>query len=665
MTDCRVESYIIPSAHMGTNNPLPDIKTNRYLQASIDVIGQLPDETGIYVNKGMIKTILPYCEQDNFDRNLEDYAYQAVILENEHLKAVFLPELGGRLWSLFDKDAGRELLFRNPVVQPGNLALRNAWCSGGVEFNMSIKGHNPFTCDDVFARKITINGFPGIRIYEYERIRGCVYSIDAWLPDDSKFLYIRPRLENPNAQDTWQYWWSNIAVPVDDKTRVIVPADSAYEDYYSGDRYVLRYTDTPMVNGVDVSYPERVRDACDYFFYIRDEDPKWVTSVDAGGYGLVQCSTMEQKGRKLFLWGNRAGGDNWSSYLCHGRAGKYIEIQAGLARTQLEHIPMKAGAVWSWVEAYGAFSENPGKLHGDWQIAKQTVQTALDEAFHGSIQDALAPMKDYEVELGDIIHAGSGWGALENLRRKADGERLLSNEISFDEDTLTPQQTQWITLLKTGKLPERAPEETPDGYLVDAGWYRRLAESNPEDWYCKMHLGVMAYAADEIGTAKRYFEESIACKANCWSLRNLAMIYRNELDQTQKAADLMEEAVRRNPDNRSLWMDYFVTMLEAERYGQLIRVYRNLPERFRSEGRLQIYTVRALIELKQYQEAAKLLNYDVVMPDVKEGETSICDLWFRLYGAILFQETGETDPQRLHALVEEKYPLKHLDFRMF
>lgn len=664
MSECRLEPYVIPTAHMGELNPLADIKNVSYLHSTIQVLEEVPKASRTYINQGMLRTLLPYCQQDAYDRELEDRTYQAIVLENPFLKAVFLPELGGRLWSLIDKTTGRELLYRNPVVQPGNLALRNAWCSGGVEFNMSIKGHNPLTCDDVFARRITIDGTPGVRFYEYERIRGIAFVIDAWLPEDSHYLYIRPRLENRTGGTIWEYWWSNIAVPQDSGTRVIVPATKAFGNFYSGDHYDLGYTDIPVVNGIDVSYPERVPTCFDYFFEIPKEDPKWVTSLDAGGYGLVQCSTQELIGRKLFLWGALPGGDNWSDYLCHGRAGKYIEIQAGLAHTQLEHIPMPGGAVWTWVEAYGAMSQPAEAVHGSWEHARLAVQSALDRDFPGSIHEFLAPMEEIPAQMGEVLHTGSGWGALENLRRQLDGEPALSDLAVFPDSTLDALQQPWLTLLKTGHLPTQEPTQAPGSYMIGTSWYRRLRDSNPQDWFGKMHLGILAYAEGDLEASGRYFEESIAACPNCWSLRNLAMLYRNHWEDPQRAADLMEQALALNPESRSLVVDMATTLLKAERYDRLIALYDALPEGLRGDGRLKLYTGQALVARKRYQEAAALINYDILIPDIKEGENSISDLWFTLYGAIISQETGITDPAQLKQLVEARYPLKHLDFRM-
>ena len=53
--------------------------------------------------------------------------------ETANYLAVFYPEVGGKLASLVHKPSNRELLFNNPVFQPGNLGRLNAWTSGGGE----------------------------------------------------------------------------------------------------------------------------------------------------------------------------------------------------------------------------------------------------------------------------------------------------------------------------------------------------------------------------------------------------------------------------------------------------------------------------------------------------------------------------------------------------
>lgn len=596
--------------------------------------------------------------------------FKAIILENEHLKATFIPELGGRLWSLWDKDSARELLYCNPVFQPGNLALRNAWFSGGVEFNVSIKGHHPMTCSDMFAQHITMaDGTPGVRMYEYERIRGTAYGFDAWLPDGSKLLFIRPRIENNTDHDVWTYWWSNIAVSYTDGMRVIVPADKTFVNYADDNHYYLDFADVPVANGVDISYPKNVKIAQDFFFYIPDCAPKWIAAVDEHGVGMMQCSTRNLLGRKLFVWGDSHGGDNWKNFLSDGTNNGYVEIQAGLARTQLEHIPLEEGCVYTWAEAYGALEKPAEKLHGDWQTAQDTMVEAMEEAFDHNIDNVLNSMKIISATAGEMIHMGSGWGCLEQLRRKADGEhKPLSYWYDFPESTITGAQMPWYNLLRCGRLDSADPLAVPDGYLVDNKWLLRMekAMERPENqsWFGWMHLGLMRYANGDVRGAMWAFDSSLALEPSPWVLRNLAMIHGNEYDNFKKAKEYMERSVQMEPNNRWLWIDMAVLCLKAGLYQYWVDLYFTIPENIRAEGRLKVYTAIALTHLGQLDEACAYLNHDLLVPDIKEDENLITEAWFALYGAIIAQKTGINNPDQLRKMVESEYPLGELDFRM-
>ena len=211
MNTLEFKKIKILAANMGEDNCLPDMMNDSYIHAKINVANNIPESDKKYIGKGMINTLLPYKIQDNYDRSRNMKEFNAAILENEYLKAVFVPELGGRLWSLYDKNSQKELLYSNDVFQPCNLALRNAWFSGGVEWNIGIKGHNPLTCSPMFAQKLTdTDGAPMLRMYEYERIRGVAYSITAKLESD--ILMVNICIENNEDKDKYMYWWSNIAV---------------------------------------------------------------------------------------------------------------------------------------------------------------------------------------------------------------------------------------------------------------------------------------------------------------------------------------------------------------------------------------------------------------------------------------------------------------------
>lgn len=497
MSELRIESWTMPAADLGSENPLPSLRAAEELHAVEEAVG-IPDEmVKNLAYGGHPPSILPYTMQDGYNRRRQPRDFQVAVLENEFLRATFLLELGGRMWSLVHKPSGRELLDVNPVFQPANLAIRNAWFSGGVEWNIGIIGHCPFTCAPLFAARVERpNGTPVLRMYEWERIRQVPFQIDAYLPDGSPVLFVRVRIVNPHDREVPMYWWSNIAIPETPDTRVIVPADSAYRFDYSR----LDVIPVPRAEGTDITYSTHIPRAADFFFHIPDGHRPWITALDGESKGLIQVSTERLKGRKLFVWGMGVGGRNWQEFLSEpGQA--YIEIQAGLARTQLEYVPMLAGAEWSWLEAYGLMEADPAAVHGsDWALARQSVGDALERLIPPAALDA-------EFERGaefadkppvELFHRGSGWGALERLRREASGEPPFCSEgLAFDDESLGEEQTPWLDLLHDGALSAPEPDVEPRGLMVQAEWYELLEDAvsagRGANWLAWLHLGVMRH----------------------------------------------------------------------------------------------------------------------------------------------------------------------------
>ncbi len=143
----------------------------------------------------------------------------------------------------------------------------------------------------------------------------------------------------------------------------------------------LRRVPVPQFNGADRSYPLRSDFPADYFYEVPDGARRWITSLDEDGRGLVQTSTDALRGRKLFLWGAERAGRRWQRWLTEPGTGGYAEIQAGLARTQLEHVALDGGGEFSWLEAYGPLAADPAAVHGDdWGAARGEVAARLEAA---------------------------------------------------------------------------------------------------------------------------------------------------------------------------------------------------------------------------------------------------------------------------------------------
>lgn len=640
-------------AWLGETNPLPDIKLPPPVPKAMTWDDSLSEADVRYYTYGHLNTILPYQFQDNYTQDKTCQEQTVVVLENDHIRAEFLPWMGGRLWSL--KKDGRELLSHNPVVQPRNLALRNAWCSGGVEWNIGLRGHHMMTCSPMFTELLSLeDGTAGVRFYEFERLRGVTYRVEAYLPPESSVLFVQVTIENPaDNGETPMYWWSNIAVEEGEGTRIIVPADRAIMTHYREGSLHASRVPIPEYEGVDSSYPVNLNHAIDFFYDIPKEHRKYIAALKHGQRGLVQFSTDRLIGRKLFVWGMNKGGRHWQEFLADEHT-TYAEIQAGLLHTQNEHLPMPAGSVWSWLEGYGELDvENVSAL--PFPQAAQRVTEALNQLCP---QEALLAEQAGRAAAvsqahGEIIVYGSGWGALENKRRALDNLPPLSLVCAFPEDSIAEAEKPWLALLD-GALPKTAPEKAPLSFMIAAPWRNRLEQLDKKDWNAWYLLGIARWRAGDHDEARQAFAHSLEAQDNAWAHAALADI----VSQEKKAEEALAEyrkALSLRPEERAIFLKYGAEALASGLYQELLSAIEALRE-IREVPRIKALEVSALIGLERYDEARAILLAPLIVPDVREGELSMGQLWEELH---MKEHNLSLDEARA------QYPLPYaLDFRM-
>jgi hypothetical protein len=667
MSELRIETWTMPAADLGPENPLPALRAGGDLHATDD-----PDSMPRHMVESMAwghpPSILPYTAQDGYNRERHPRDFWAAVLENEYLRATFLLELGGRLWSLVHKPSGRELLDVNPVFQPANLAIRNAWFSGGVEWNIGIIGHSPFTCEPLFAARVEgPDGTPILRMYEWERLWQAPFQIDAYLPDGSPVLLLRMRIVNPHDHEIPMYWWSNMAVPETPDTRVVVPAEATYRFNYGG----LGVVPVPVHEGIDTTYPTNNLNSTDFFYHLPDGQWPWIAALDGEGKGLVQTSTDRLKGRKLFVWGMGAGGRKWQEFLAEpGQA--YIEIQAGLPRTQMEYRTMSAQTEWAWLEAYGLLETDPEVMHGDdWGQARQTVESALSQLI--SRADLAA-----EFERGaafadkppvEILQRGSGWGALERHRREVANEPpFCSPGLVFDDESMGEAQALWLGLLKDGAMPVTDPKAAPCGYLIQDEWRALLEDAlhagRGTNWLAWVHLGVMRHRAGDREGARRAWELSLVQAKTPWAMRNLAVLALED-GQFQDAAQLYVAAWRMQPDLLPLAVECGLALIDADQAEEWLILAEKLPGALRARGRIRLLQAQAALSAGDLETVGRILAEKPVVDDMREGEVSLSQLWFEYHERRLSTAEGIPIDDTLRVRVRREYPVpQEFDFRM-
>lgn len=651
----RIVNVTLPSAHFNGESTLPSLYEMTNVQALTR--SALDEDDGLFIGYGGLRSLFPYRMQDLYDRAEEPTVYVGIEFENRYLKALFLPALGGRLWSLYDKVAGRELLYRNPVVRPCNLAVRNAWLAGGIEFNCGMIGHHPFTCSQIFAAQTALDdGTPVLRMYEFERIRRCVYQMDFFLPEESRVLLGRMRIVNPNRETVPMYWWTNMAVRENPRARNVIDATVSYNNKGG----IVGKNPVPVSGGTDITYPSRNPVAIDYFWKIPDAARKFTAYLDGNGYGFCQTSTARLQGRKLFVWGQGEGGARWQEFLTAGEPGRYVEIQAGLAHTQYECLPMPPLTAWEWVEAYGALSADPARVHGDWNGARDEVRERLEVLCPAAGLDSwlenTRAMAKRPAER--VICSGSGWGALENLRRARDGEPLMCPQLDFGQ--VGAEQADWVRLLECGTL---APEGQgslcpPASWMFQREWTERVRAS--ADCHEKqLHLAAIALADGRLRDAGEAVAAALALRVTPTALFLRAQVERLNGDD-RAAADSALEAHRLLSGDVSLARQAFAMALRAGMNDRVVAAYEASPAAVQADGRTAMTYAFALLRQGDTDRAEAVLMRDggLSVTDIREGEISLTNLYLDIARARADAAGRAFDP------AETDVP-RRFDFRMF
>ena len=274
--------------------------------------------------------VYPYTMLDDLTDRRETEHYRALFVENEYLKAIVLPEMGGRLYSLYDKVNKREVFYRNNVVKYGLVALRGAWISGGIEYNFP-NGHTVVTVSPVSSTfRQNSDGSATIVVGDVDRVTGMHWEVALTLRPGQARAEERVTLFNSTPLTNLYWYWANAAVPATDDMRFIYPMREACP-HTKG--LIWSY---PMHDGTDLSWYKNVREPTSLFG--RQVHRKFFGAYyHKSDYGVVHVADFrEVPGKKTWTWGVAGDGLIWTNLLTDSD-GAYNEIQAGRYETQLNY----------------------------------------------------------------------------------------------------------------------------------------------------------------------------------------------------------------------------------------------------------------------------------------------------------------------------------------
>ena len=268
--------------------------------------------------------IYPYYRYHGFTSTGEDMTWKMVVLENDYLRVKIFPEIGGKIWSVYDKKNSQELFYDNDVVKFRDIAMRGPWTSGGIEFNYGVIGHAP-SCSAPVDYKVEKKADGSVSCYigVQELLTRTRWMVEINLPKDAVWLRTRTLWHNYSGLFQPYYHWMNSGATVTDDLQLIYPG--TYTIGHGGE-----VTPYPYDEGHDLS-----QYAGQAFGGAKSMHPGGTHKGYFGTYwpstdtGMLHFANRDDKlGRKYFSWAQSDHGKIWKELLTDTRP-QYVELQSG------------------------------------------------------------------------------------------------------------------------------------------------------------------------------------------------------------------------------------------------------------------------------------------------------------------------------------------------
>ena len=512
-----------------------------------------PEKNPMFLEKrvyqGSSGVVYPYPVIESISDEKVDKEWKAIWIENEYIKVMILPELGGRIQMAYDKIKQRHFVYYNHVIKPALVGLTGPWISGGIEFNWP-QHHRPSTYLPIDATIVeNEDGSVTVWVNEMERMFHQKGMAGFTLRPGCAYLEIQGRLYNRTNLPQTFLWWANPAVEVNDDYQSVFPPDvNAVFDHgkravssfpiATGTYYKMDYS-----AGVDISNYKNIKVPTSYMAVNSQYDFEGGYENDTKGGMLHVASHHFSPGKKQWTWGNGDFGRAWDRNLTdpiddQSTFRPYIELMAGVyTENQPDFTWLMPYEEKQFVQYFMPYREigvvkqaskdfilniaEAGEGRVQLKImatSKQEVRIVLDGEEGTVHYDKVVTLSPEEV-LVEVISTGhesfsdlrlSIWPA-KNQRRlpllewipEPDEIRPIPDAA---EAAFSPQETKTIDqLYLTGLHLEQYRHATWSAL----DYYEEALRRDPMDYRCNMQIGLWYLRRARFDKAKPYLETAV------------------------------------------------------------------------------------------------------------------------------------------------------------
>jgi tetratricopeptide (TPR) repeat protein len=524
---------------------------------------QAPDKNPMFLEKrvyqGSSGRVYPLPFIDRIATESVPHTWQALHIENDWIRVMILPEIGGRIHVGLDKTNGYDFFYRQNVIKPALVGLAGPWISGGVEFNWP-QHHRPATfmpVETLIERHE--DGSQTIWSSDHDPMNRLKGMHGVCLHPERAYVELKVRLYNRTPFVQTFLWWANVAAHVHEWYQSFFPPDV----HYVADHARRAMSSFPLCNGVyyGVDYGARGLGGVPV-----DEQPRqfvppggypsndlsWYANIPVptsymalhsdkdfcGGYdhrreaGLVHVADHHiAPGKKQWTWGNHEFGYAWNRNLTDSD-GPYVELMAGVYTDNQPDFSFLApgetktfSQFWYPIQKIGpvsaanldaAVSVRP--TADGVRVGVNVTRTIAAALIHvdGEIKSAcLAPGRPYvgtfTVDASRVTVQLEDGAGNEVIRYKPEPHDDVevprpATEPPLPEQAATNDELYFIGLhLEQYRHATRGPEL----------YWREALRRDPGDARCNNALGLWYLRRGEFSAAERHFRCAIAAITRC------------------------------------------------------------------------------------------------------------------------------------------------------
>ncbi len=512
-----------------------------------------PDKNPMFLEKrvyqGSSGVVYPHPVIEKIEDEKKDVEWDAVFLENEFLKIMILPQLGGRVQMAYDKMKKRHFVYYNQVIKPALVGLTGPWISGGIEFNWP-QHHRPSTYEPTDS-KIEHNSDGSITVWcnELERMFRTRGMAGFTLHPDKAYLEIKVKLYNRTNHPQTFLWWANPAVAVNDDYQSVFPPDvNAVFDH--GKRDVSEfpiakgtYYKVDYAPGTDISRYKNIPVPTSYMAISSDYNFVGGYENDTKGGLLHVANHHVSPGKKQWTWGHGDFGKAWDRNLTN-EDGPYIELMCGVyTDNQPDFSWLMPGEEKSFKQYFMPYRDL-GVVKNATKEAMLNIETEHENTTIKAYATAAYPAAKIILTANDKILLDETF----NFHPSTSYEKTIELPKGILEEHLeiSIKNAEGSTLIDWSAKP---PEERDIPEPAKAAKQPKEIESNEQLYLTGLHLEQYRHATYD---PRPYYEEAIQRDSNDSRCNNALGLWYLKRGQFAKAENYFHSAIEtlteRNPN---------------------------------------------------------------------------------------------------------------------